>query len=911
MTAPAPAGPASPAHTLRRERWLAAAIALAAFALRLIHLGRDSLWYDETVSVYLAGQPAAELIAHTARDIHPPLYYLLLRGWLLLTGYPTGQADLASHGLEFMAAFMSLFFGVLLVPLTWQLARRLGLRQPVPLLAALLIAVSPFGVWYSQEVRMYTLGAALGVVVLLATLPFLQRASSTACLRRAALLYALAAAAGMATLYYFAFLLVSLNLLVIAGLARLARSGDRPEQAGRTGLARLARSGDRPEQDGLARLARSGDRPEQDNTTPHSSPFTFHAAPLALWLAAQAGALLLFLPWLPTAWRQATHPPVPPWRAAPQLLETIVESWTALTLGQSADPAQFWPLLLLALALVVIGIISPRRAPPTPHSPLPTPHSPPPSPQPPAPSPHSAILLAAAFGPLLLILLLSLWTPLYHVRYLFTYSPPFSILLAMGLAALWRWDTRLSRALALVSLVLLLAGSATALRSFWNDPAFAADDHRAAVRELAQRWRPGDLILVNAGYAYPALLTYWPEPLAWHGRLSDFMQDSAAQAAAERGAVVLQTGHIDGDPTIGWGDPRSDFYTLPREEMAATLRELSAQTDRLWHYRVYDTVNDPQGTIRDALADGWTLFDDRVYPGEANLRVQGWQGMRQTLSSYRPPTVATFDGWLALSLASDALPATMGAGDTLEIPRALWSRDPAQAGRPVALSLRLVDADGQVWAAQDEPLGGNLLDLTATAELVQPLRLAVPAGTAPGAYSLVLVVYDPQTGQPLPIDGFGASQAVLGAVEVTRPASSSSQPALADFGPLRLVQAATPAAAVSPGDAIPLELLWQAAPDFQAEPLVVVAQLLDQDGQVAANLEAEPLSGRYPTAQWQPSELVRDRHTLAVPADLAPGSYQLVVGLYRAADGQRLTAPSGLFGWRATDALVVSEIDVR
>ncbi len=77
----------------RRERLLVAAIALGAFALRLIALGRDSLWYDETVSVYLAGQRAAELIAHTARDIHPPLYYLLLRGWLLLAGYPTGHAD--------------------------------------------------------------------------------------------------------------------------------------------------------------------------------------------------------------------------------------------------------------------------------------------------------------------------------------------------------------------------------------------------------------------------------------------------------------------------------------------------------------------------------------------------------------------------------------------------------------------------------------------------------------------------------------------------------------------------------------------------------------------------------------------------------------------------------------------------
>ncbi|HRI57946.1 MAG TPA: hypothetical protein PK170_12725, partial [Anaerolineae bacterium] len=244
MTAPPFAEPASPAIGMRRQRLAVAAMALGAFALRLIQLGRESLWYDETVSVYLAGQPVAELIAHTGRDIHPPFYYLLLRGWLLLAGYPTGQAAPTGHGLEFMAAFLSLCLGVLLVPLTWQLARRLGLDSLAAGLAALLIAVSPFGVWYGQEVRMYTLGACLGVLVLLAALPFLRTNSSPARLRRAALLYALAAAAGMFTLYYFAFLLISLNLLVI--LALLLRP-PLPLGEGR-GEGGLARSGDRPEQ---------------------------------------------------------------------------------------------------------------------------------------------------------------------------------------------------------------------------------------------------------------------------------------------------------------------------------------------------------------------------------------------------------------------------------------------------------------------------------------------------------------------------------------------------------------------------------------------------------------------------------------------------------------------------------------
>ena len=94
-------------------------ILLGGTALRLFRLGADSLWYDETVSTFLAGSPLPELIRHTAGDIHPPLYYALLRGWLLLMGYGTGRADPAGIGLEFSAAFFSLFFGVALIALAY------------------------------------------------------------------------------------------------------------------------------------------------------------------------------------------------------------------------------------------------------------------------------------------------------------------------------------------------------------------------------------------------------------------------------------------------------------------------------------------------------------------------------------------------------------------------------------------------------------------------------------------------------------------------------------------------------------------------------------------------------------------------------------------------------------------------
>jgi len=120
-------------------------IVLLAFLLRLYRLDHQSLWYDEGFSVYLAGMSLGEITARTASDIHPPLYYYLLHLWL----GPFGDS-------EFVLRFFSLIFGLLTVPLIHALGRRL-LGTASGLLAALLLAISPLYLWYSQEARMYTL----------------------------------------------------------------------------------------------------------------------------------------------------------------------------------------------------------------------------------------------------------------------------------------------------------------------------------------------------------------------------------------------------------------------------------------------------------------------------------------------------------------------------------------------------------------------------------------------------------------------------------------------------------------------------------------------------------------------------------------------------------------------------------
>jgi hypothetical protein len=90
-----------------------------------------------------------------------------------------------------------------------------------------------------------------------------------------------------------------------------------------------------------------------------------------------------------------------------------------------------------------------------------------------------------------------------------------------------------------------------------------------------------------------------------------------------------------------------------------------------------------------------------------------------------------------------------------------------------------------------------------------------------------------------------------------------------------------------PGDALHLTLYWTAAQPIIASYTVFV-HLLAFDGFDLAQADSLPAGGRHTTDQWTPGGVVIDPHTLALPADLPRGDYQLEVGLYLLATGKRL-----------------------
>jgi len=111
--------------------------------LRLFYLGTQSLWLDELFSVFLARREWQAIVAGTAQDTMPPLYYFLLHLALQL------GAD------EVAARAVSCLFGVAAIPLFYALARALfGTR--VAFIASGLVVFSPFHIFFAQEARMYT-----------------------------------------------------------------------------------------------------------------------------------------------------------------------------------------------------------------------------------------------------------------------------------------------------------------------------------------------------------------------------------------------------------------------------------------------------------------------------------------------------------------------------------------------------------------------------------------------------------------------------------------------------------------------------------------------------------------------------------------------------------------------------------
>ena len=127
------------------------ALVLLSLLLRTRELG-VGFWIDEGLSVGIADRPFLDIPDALRLDGSPPLYYLLLHGWMQLTG----TSEEAVRTLSLLCALVA-------VPVAWWATRMLfGARAAW--MAAVLAATNPFLTTYAQEARMYALMALLALL---------------------------------------------------------------------------------------------------------------------------------------------------------------------------------------------------------------------------------------------------------------------------------------------------------------------------------------------------------------------------------------------------------------------------------------------------------------------------------------------------------------------------------------------------------------------------------------------------------------------------------------------------------------------------------------------------------------------------------------------------------------------------
>ena len=173
-------------------------IVLIGLLFRVYHLGTQSIWLDEAFSVALAKMTLPQMVQAAAPDVHPPLYYFLLHYWMMVFGTSESAVRL-----------LSVLFGVLAIPMIYVVGRQL-FNKEVGLVAALILALSSFNIYYSQETRMYSLMVLLALLSMYFFWRFLQQSNLVSSVG-----YVLSTTLLVYTHYYGWFVVIAQNIYVV------------------------------------------------------------------------------------------------------------------------------------------------------------------------------------------------------------------------------------------------------------------------------------------------------------------------------------------------------------------------------------------------------------------------------------------------------------------------------------------------------------------------------------------------------------------------------------------------------------------------------------------------------------------------------------------------------------------------
>ncbi|MBN2185783.1 MAG: glycosyltransferase family 39 protein [Candidatus Krumholzibacteriota bacterium] len=180
-----------------KRKWtILAAIIIVAFILRFFRLGHQSFWVDEMMTIGSYSSPPAPVTywKKLLWDMHGPLYSLIMHFWSLAS---TSESWLRAPSA--VAGVLSVFF-------IYRWIRMIG-SESAALAGALILALNPFHIYYSQELRFYSLLTMFLILSMIAFSRFTEKPG-----RKSAVV--LGATLGLACLSHFMAIFLCAGILV-------------------------------------------------------------------------------------------------------------------------------------------------------------------------------------------------------------------------------------------------------------------------------------------------------------------------------------------------------------------------------------------------------------------------------------------------------------------------------------------------------------------------------------------------------------------------------------------------------------------------------------------------------------------------------------------------------------------------
>ncbi len=871
------------------------------FALRTVRLEFQPLWWDEGWSLFFATRQFGTMLERTAVDIHPPLYYALLTIWMQFAGKGVIAVRL-----------LSVVIGTMTIPLLYALAKRLfGTR--VALVSAFLLAIAPFHVYYSQEVRMYGLVTFLCLASVYLFVVILDTSNHRRGSGVVWLLYVLASAAALYTQYYAAFV-VAFQIFLVGFIAIRKTVTERMETAAKRG-----------------------------ELIPGFPQGWAAGAALGRIVTAWLAVAALYMPWvLYVGPKLYTYVSMKVVADADRSLDPVTyaaQKLIAFSVGHVTAWTWLVPISSVSLVLLLLSLVYPGV--PARHGKLRS----------------RIIVILYLVVPLLfgyIVNLLYPFNPERGERLLLPAAPAFYMLVAAGILVLW--ERRKGIGLAALLFVVSICGAS--LYDFYSVPRYPNDDYRPLIANIQRLAQPGDLYLAVHPWQIGYLETYYDgAPLTIIETPSAEWMRDYNRLDRELGAMMAQHKRVwvPGLQTLGavlenaldrylrpryyavldsWygttrlelfagaDEPRATNRTIPLkgalqiDALAVSSEPVAAGKDILpirlnWKDSVPMKYS-ASFRLVDSRGNVWALDDRGIEkgeqrigfaiplgtpPGEYDLSLVVYRESNNpedavvlskvAVTAPQTPNFAALPHRRSTPLADllnligyDTVESEVEPGFAVGL--TLYWQARRQLSEDYRVTVEAVDSGGTVYARSE----------SAPARDIFPTSKWHPGDIVRDQHSLVLRGNAPDGVLDIAVSLIDASGRLVGTARVPRAVTVKGRPhyyaapspsTASDFRFGDIARLAGYDMDQERGQ-VNLILYWKALAPTNTS-FKVFAHLVDQGENIINQSDQVPGSGAFPTTSWVKGEYLVDAYTLPLSSSLATG---INVGMYDPSSGARL-----------------------